>query len=197
MTIHWSKPLLEKLLPTDLWERLHEAQADPSFDARDAAEYSIPFYDLKTGKHLKSAPVPHAIRVSRRKMRAFCAQGIDVQYGKSIIEINYDGEKSTVKAVFADGTSLAGSVLIGSDGHRSKVRELLLGKEKGGLSPIPGGVQLVGLRICYDDARKARHVRQLHPINWGAFHGEKSLSVWTAGKYAELRAPDILLRSIL
>jgi hypothetical protein len=196
MTIHWSKPLLEKLLPTELWNRLHEAQADPSFDAKDAAEYCIPFYDLKTGKHLKSAPVPHAIRVSRRKMRAFCAQGIDVQYGKSIVGLEYNDKESGVNAIFADGTSLAGSLLVGADGHRSKVRELLLGTEKGGLSPIPGGVQLVGLRICYDDAEKARHVRQLHPINWGAFHGEKNLSIWTAGKYAGMLALDVLCSSI-
>jgi 2-polyprenyl-6-methoxyphenol hydroxylase-like FAD-dependent oxidoreductase len=191
MTIHWSKPLLEKLLPTDLWDRLHEAQADPSFDARDAAEYSIPFYDLKTGKHLKSAPVPNAIRVSRRKMRAFCAQGIDIQYGKSIVGIEYDEDKSTVNALFADGTSLTGSIIIGADGHRSKVRELILGKEKAALSPIPGGVQLVGFRVCYNDAEKARHVRQLHPINWAAFHGEKHLSVWIAGMFKIPTTPII------
>jgi hypothetical protein len=192
MTIHWSKPLLEKLLPADLWNRIHEAQADPSFNAKDAAEYCIPFYDMKTGKHLKNAPVPHAIRVSRRKMRSFCAQGIEVQYGKSIVDVQYDDENSTVKAVYADGTSATGTLLVGADGHRSKVRELLLGKEKGGLSPIPGGVQLVGVQICYNDAEKARHVRQLHPINWGAFHGEQCLSVWSAGKCAGYLAFDVL-----
>lgn len=67
MTIHWSKPLLEELLPQELWERIHEFQADPSFDAKAAADYVIPFYDARSGEHIKDAPVPHAIRVSRRK----------------------------------------------------------------------------------------------------------------------------------
>lgn len=114
-------------------------------------------------------------------MRKFCAQGIEVQYGKELTafaaKIGGDG---FVEAAFRDGTNATGSVLIGTDGHRSKVRELLLGAEKGSVIPIPGGTQLVGMSVCYNDAEKARHVRQLHPINWAAFDGDKSLSIWTA-----------------
>ncbi|KAF2668608.1 putative monooxygenase [Microthyrium microscopicum] len=180
MTIHWSKPLLEQLLPTDLWSRLSEAQADPSFDATVAADYSIPFYNLKTGEYLKSQPVPHAIRVSRRKLRELCAQGINVQYGKTIINCKCDTVKNSVTASFSDGSSATGKILIGADGHRSVARNLLLGDNIGSPKPIPGGIQLYGLSITYNDAQKARHIRQLHPINWCGFHPDKPMSFWMA-----------------
>src|ERR1700712_3670220 len=157
MTIHWSKPLLEKLLPLDLWERIQEAQTDPSFDAKAAIDYVIPFYDAKTGNHIKNAPMPHAIRVSRKKMRKFVSQGIDVQYGKDLVAYQYDEVEGVVTATFADGSTAAGSTLVGADGHRSNVRDLLLGP-KGALLPILGGVQLVGLTVCYNDAEKAAFV---------------------------------------
>jgi hypothetical protein len=181
MSIHWSKPLLEKLLPPNLWTRLPEIQVDPSFDA--AAEYSIPFYNAKTGQLLKTAPTPNAIRASRRKMRDFCAHGIDVQYNKRLSHLDSDETTSTVTANFSDGTNFTGSILLGADGHRSIVRQILLGKVKGTVSLIPGGIQLVSATsICYNDAEKARHVRQLHPINWAGFHPDFPICTWMASE---------------
>lgn len=181
MSIHWSKPLLEELLPGHLWNRLLEAQVDPSFDA--AAEYSIPFYNAKTAQLIKVAPTPNVIRVSRRKMRDLCAEGIEVQYNKDLKTIEFDEEHGKVTAMFNDGTSFQGCILIGADGHRSIVREILLGSEKGRVSSIPGGIQLVsGVSICYNDAEKARHVRQLHPINWAAFHPDFPICTWMASR---------------
>jgi 2-polyprenyl-6-methoxyphenol hydroxylase-like FAD-dependent oxidoreductase len=181
MSIHWSRPLLEKLLPQELWNRLPEIQVDPSFDA--AAEYSIPFYNAKTGELLKTAPTPNAIRASRRKMRDFCAQGIEVQYNKKLSTVDFDVEHGSVTAIFSDGINFKGCILIGADGHRSFVREVVLGTEKATVSPIPGGIQLVSATsICYNDAEKARHIRQLHPINWAGFHPDFPICTWMASK---------------
>jgi hypothetical protein len=79
MTIHWSRPLLEKLLPEDLWARIREPTVDPSYNSDAAGGYEVPFHHGGTGEHIKDIPMTNAIRVSRRKMRAFCAQGIDVK----------------------------------------------------------------------------------------------------------------------
>jgi hypothetical protein len=77
MGIHWSLPLLEALLPPDLRVRLKEAQNDPFMVAKDQDEMRI--YNGLDGTILKALPIPRTIRVSRRKMRAFCSQGIDVK----------------------------------------------------------------------------------------------------------------------
>jgi hypothetical protein len=76
MTIHWGRPLLAELLPAELLARLHEAQVDPSFN--DA--YAVQFFNGKTGEFLMAMPLPgNAVRVSRRRMRKLCAEGIEIQ----------------------------------------------------------------------------------------------------------------------
>jgi len=77
MGIHWAIPMLKSLLPEDLFARLNEAQNDPSLELQPQDVYRI--YDGRSGEIFKELPVPGMIRVSRRKMRAFCSQGIDVQ----------------------------------------------------------------------------------------------------------------------
>ena len=80
MGIHWSLPLLESLLPEDLTARLKEAYNDPFVET--PLQDEIPIYNGLTGKIMKALPIPRTIRVSRRKMRAFCSQGIDVQVSR-------------------------------------------------------------------------------------------------------------------
>ena len=77
MGIHWSLPQLESLLPEDLTARLREPQNDPYHEY--PAQDHMDIYNGLNGEIMKSLPIPKTVRVSRRKMRAFCAQGIDVQ----------------------------------------------------------------------------------------------------------------------
>jgi hypothetical protein len=77
MGIHWSLPQLEALLPPDLGARLKETQNDPFLDAQEQDEMRI--YNGLDGTILKALPIPRTIRVSRRKLRSFCSQGIDVK----------------------------------------------------------------------------------------------------------------------
>jgi hypothetical protein len=96
MSIHWSRSLLDELLPENLVERLREAQNDASFDSSLTNGFDVAFYNGKTGEHLKDQPMTNAIRVSRRKMRAFCAQDIDILVGtmraRALVSDNADGE---------------------------------------------------------------------------------------------------------
>jgi hypothetical protein len=80
MSIHWSRPLLTALLPDTLNSKLREAQVDPSYDdTLNPKGYVVPFYNGKTGEHIVDIPMVNAIRVSRRKMRALCAEDVDIQ----------------------------------------------------------------------------------------------------------------------
>ena len=79
MSIHWSRPLLETILPENLLARLKETAVDPFFDSSAEGGYSVPFYNGKTGEHIIAMPMKNAIRVSRRKMRALCSEGLDIK----------------------------------------------------------------------------------------------------------------------
>lgn len=78
MTIHWSRPLLESILPVELLQRLKEAQVDPSYDSSSDAGYTVPFYNGKTGEHINAMPMANGVRVSRSKFRKLLSEGINV-----------------------------------------------------------------------------------------------------------------------
>jgi hypothetical protein len=77
MGIHWSLPQLESLLPPELKARLKEAQNDPFLEAPDQDVMKV--YNCLDESLLKALPLPRTIRVSRRKLRTLCLQGIDVK----------------------------------------------------------------------------------------------------------------------
>jgi 2-polyprenyl-6-methoxyphenol hydroxylase-like FAD-dependent oxidoreductase len=184
MSIHWSRPLLEHLLPEELLARLKEAAVDPSFDSTAEGGYTVPFYNGKTGEHIISMPMKNAIRVSRRKMRSLCSESLDIKYGEKLVSVSHEGYGVT--AVFASGTSARGSVVIGTDGPQSTVRKILLGDKA--LS-VPMDVVMYNVNVCYGDAERALAVRKLHPMNTVALQPDKALSVWTSSKFLIL-LPD-------
>jgi 2-polyprenyl-6-methoxyphenol hydroxylase-like FAD-dependent oxidoreductase len=108
------------------------------------------------------------IRVSRRRMRALCSEGLIIKYGKTLTDIAYGANGTGVTAHFADGTTAKGDILIGADGPRSKVRELLLGTEKAKTKTL--GLNFNSFLVKYDDAEKSKHVRSNHPITCLAYH---------------------------
>lgn len=87
MGIHWSLKNLEKLLPQHLRERLiREASVDPSLDPGVYPNNTMRIYEGLEGKLVKEVGVRgedggegRLLRVSRRKLRALCAEGIDVK----------------------------------------------------------------------------------------------------------------------
>jgi flavin-dependent dehydrogenase len=177
MSIHWSRPLLDQLLPEEILARLREASVDPSFDSSADGGYTVPFYNGKTGEHIISMPMKNAIRVSRRKMRNLCSEGLDIKYGEKLVSVSHEG--STVAAVFASGMTAKGSIVIGTDGPQSTVRKILLGDKA---ASVPLDVVLYNMNVCYGDAERALAVRKLHPMNTVALQPDRALSVWTSSK---------------
>ncbi|KAI9807525.1 MAG: hypothetical protein M1825_005465 [Sarcosagium campestre] len=172
MGIHWSLPALEGLLPDHLAARLKEAQNDPYFEHKD--NDVLPIYNGKTGDVMKELPIGRTIRVSRRKMRTFCSQDITIQYDHELSSVAYGDDGQRVEAIFTNGKRVPGDIISGSDGPRSKVRELLLGVEKAATSPL--GVVHVNVAVQYADAEKARFIREAHPIFSLMIHPSGTLS---------------------
>lgn len=62
----------------ELSERIQEAQTDPFARTRDI-DNTLSIYHGGTGEELAKFSLGNFQRVSRRKMRALCAEGLNIQ----------------------------------------------------------------------------------------------------------------------
>lgn len=79
MSVQWGLPLLKNCLPNEMYERIHTAAVDPYFEPPDPGV--MPTRNGATGELLKDIPLLRMYRVSRRRFRKLCAEGIDIQVG--------------------------------------------------------------------------------------------------------------------
>jgi hypothetical protein len=77
MAIHWSLEHLEKLLPPEIYAKLELTSCNPSVPINAGGNY--PIINGDTGKLLAGVPYARGLRVPRSKMRALCAEGINVE----------------------------------------------------------------------------------------------------------------------
>ncbi|ELR06197.1 hypothetical protein GMDG_07852 [Pseudogymnoascus destructans 20631-21] len=137
VSIQWGIPLLRQCLPEALFDRLQSVANDPYFTPPDLG--LLPTLNGKTGELLKDAAVADVPCIQKEVQKPLCRG-----------------------AVFADSSRAVGSLLVGADGAHSAVRTCIFGPEKGRASSVP--YSAVNICVKYDDAKKARFVRQLHPI---------------------------------
>ncbi|KAL8716228.1 MAG: hypothetical protein Q9220_000133 [cf. Caloplaca sp. 1 TL-2023] len=124
----------------------------------------------QTGEVLQKMPTPNVLRLNRSKFRALIAEGIDIQvghqYGKRLSNVTCPSNGDPVVAEFEDGSTAKGSILIGTDGANSRVREFLLGPEKAASQRLP----LVGCGLVEslpaDIALKVRAVNDIYCVNY-------------------------------
>ena len=77
MSVQWGLPMLKDCLPPELFDRVYTAANDPNFEPPDPG--NLPTWNGQTGELLKNVPLLHMYRVSRRRFRKLCSEGIDVQ----------------------------------------------------------------------------------------------------------------------
>ncbi|WPH01309.1 Hypothetical protein R9X50_00414800 [Acrodontium crateriforme] len=178
MAIHWSLERLATLLPAEVYRHMEEASCNPAVPIDTGGRY--PIIHAETGRLLAGVPYKRGLRVPRSKMRALCGQGIDVQYGKTLKDVDFSEDERSFTATFADGTVVPGTLLVGADGTRSRVRTLALkSEEAAATTPFP--IWHMNLTVCYKDAEKAQFVRRDFPTSFLAlsersFHAFQSIS---------------------
>jgi hypothetical protein len=85
MTLHWGAEAIAKCLPPDLLDALNEGICcDPFYTGTDM--YYIPNYNGESGEKIFNMPGNAPRRVSRRKLRNFLSQGLDIQVRRAFSE---------------------------------------------------------------------------------------------------------------
>jgi 2-polyprenyl-6-methoxyphenol hydroxylase-like FAD-dependent oxidoreductase len=144
---------------------LFEAQCDPGLVT--GPDHTIELRNSENGDVLKTISTPNLKRVSRKKLRTLCAEGIEVLWEKTLDDITYESDEG-LTAHFTDGSTYYGDVLVGADGPKSKVREILLGTEKARSTPLDIVYNMSIVK--YGDAKKALFLHSGHPQNYFGYN---------------------------
>ncbi|KJX94966.1 FAD/NAD(P)-binding domain-containing protein [Zymoseptoria brevis] len=165
MAVHWSIPLLQELLPKELYDRfVAESAVDPSLDPTKAPFNGARIFDGYEGGCLKDLEEEGGVvRVSRRKMRGWLLEGVDVKFDHKLESITYNDD-DTVTAHFNNSTSSTGRLLIGADGPRSTIRSLLFDNSPSALTaPMSNSISISSV-FSYPTAELNKQIRDsTHP----------------------------------
>src|SRR6266480_3343639 len=69
--------MLADVLPKAIFDRVYTAANDPYFTPPDPG--FLPTWNGRTGEHIKDIPLLRMYRVSRRRFRTLCSEGIEVE----------------------------------------------------------------------------------------------------------------------
>ena len=103
------------------------------------------------------------------------------QCGKKLSDIRVEG--SAVTAIFEDGSTEIGDFLVGADGSRSKVRQILVGAEAAKPEELP--FTMINYSAAKYTAEQARLLRTVHPIVKLAYHPENQGLCLVAGWFRD------------
>lgn len=165
MGLHWGAPVLKSLMPEGWWSQIQSLQVDPSVPTKD--EDTLTFVQGDNGKVLVQLTFGPFYRLRRSKLKELLARGIDVESNKRLSNVTYSEDGQSVTAHFADGTSAIGSMLVGADGARSTMRQVLLGPEISAINRLPYAATFVQQKFTKE---QALYLRKFHPLYFASAH---------------------------
>lgn len=127
ITLGWALPLLQSLLPEEIYNTLQQCQPDPNLDPKIAGQVGILVRDGISGETKILSRFPVIRRLNHQKTKQHWSTGLDILRGKRLTDITIGQFENWVKAHFDDGTTETGTTIIGADGGASYVRRWLLG----------------------------------------------------------------------
>ena len=130
---------------------------------------TLRFHDGRIGELMMGLEINKFYRLRHSKLQALLSEGLDIHWGKTLVDIAYPDNGQAVTAIFKDGTEVTGSMLIGADGPRSSVRSHLVGPDRAKTTPIDFATTICFTRYSRDQAlflRSAPH----HPLYQIAIH---------------------------
>ncbi|KAE9374268.1 FAD/NAD(P)-binding domain-containing protein [Stipitochalara longipes BDJ] len=184
MGLHWGLPTLKSLIPESAAAQLQSVQVDPNIPTKPID--NMIFLNGLTGEPMTAIEIPNFHRLRRSKLRALLSQGLDIRWNKKLRNIVYEND-GRVMAVFEDGETATGRLIIGTDGARSAVRKILLGPEKAVTTRLPYSATFVQARFTRE---QALHLRSFHPLYIAADHPAGTFAFFGLQDAPEVDKPE-------
>lgn len=175
MGLHWAIPVLKSLIPDSATEALQSVQVDPHTPTK--AIDNLAFLNGETSEVMTAAEIPYFHRLRRSKLRALLAKDLDVRWNKKLVGISFANDrKDGLTATFEDGEQIEATMVIGADGARSRIRNLLVGPEAAVNARLPYAASFIQAKYTREQALFLRKFHPLflaspHPDNLFAFFG--------------------------
>lgn len=123
LTIHWALQIFKSLITDSIFQCLPEAYVDPEAE-RTGEKGHFLFYNARTGEAIWKISPSERVRLRGEGLREVLMDGIEVKWSKQLN--TFAPNKAGINAMFMDGTEAEGSMIVGCDGSRSRIRELLV-----------------------------------------------------------------------
>jgi 2-polyprenyl-6-methoxyphenol hydroxylase-like FAD-dependent oxidoreductase len=185
MGLHWGMPALESLIDPSAKEKLPGVHVDPNIPTKPLDK--LAFLNGSTGEVMNAPEIPYFHRLRRSKLRALLTDGLDIRWNKRLINLVYEHDGKTVTAVFEDGEHISGKLVIGADGARSKVRQLLLGPEASPVTRLPYSATFVQAKYTRE---QALFLRSFHPLFIAAPHPDGYFAFFGLQDAPEIDEPE-------
>lgn len=171
LTLNWCLPVFRSLMPQDVADGLGETLVNKA--AVNAGEKgSFTFFDLATGEAKWRVPASERLRVSRERLRRLMLTGSVVQWGKTVVDLQYADDSITVH--FSDGSTATGSLVVGCDGAHSQIRKLCHPDEHQN-KPLP--IRFIGAGPRYP-VSTAESMRKLDPFFLQGSSSKSDVFLW-------------------
>ncbi|OQE16092.1 hypothetical protein PENSTE_c025G05495 [Penicillium steckii] len=183
ITLHWALEYMQKMLPEETLKRIQDVQVDPDVAINDNGNFL--FINLETGEPKYKIPPNVRWRVNREKMRRALLCGIEdhVHWGRRVVGVSLLDDKSKVRLRFVDETTLTGRMVIGVEGSRSMVRQIL---RPDAFDNVPLGINFTGVAVDLTPAQ-IKPLREMDPLLFQGCHPPTGAFFW----FSMLETPKV------
>ncbi|KAJ5131628.1 hypothetical protein N7448_005786 [Penicillium atrosanguineum] len=173
ITLHWALEYMKQMLPEETLARIRNVQVDPGIARHDSGNFL--FINLETGEPKFKIPPNVRWRVNREKTRRALLHGIEahVHWDRRVVGLNLQ-DVNKVQLVFADETTVTGRIVIGVEGSRSMVRQVL---RPDAFNNIPLSINFTGVAIDLTP-QQIKPLRDMDPLLFQGCHPPTGAFFW-------------------
>lgn len=174
ITLNWALGFLKTLLSEEAFASIEGTQVDPEVGRNDTGNFI--FLNLETLETKFRIPPSERRRVNREKLRKVLLQEVSDKVHWSSRLVGIKEAQDGVMAIFEDGSSVEGSIIVGTEGSNSRTRQLVA-PEIYRNTQLP--VRFTGTAVDFT-SEQVRLLRELDPLLFQGCHPRSETFLWVS-----------------